>query len=459
MQVARRDQPLHLAFHPLPGPRGQLAGVRQAGHRQDRQPGAGPGLPQHPVQQAAAGGGAGVPDGHPDDVLPLVVLGVDGQHAQVLVLDGGPRGQEVLERPVDEVHRIGGELAEQSAAVDQVVEQLLRLGADAPQRGQGVLDDVQRLLVGHLRGVVPDQPVGEALEQLDRVRGQQPQVGRRPYPALVVAPLQQQVQRGGVQLHPAVRQVSAPVPVEGADQRAQQRVGGQPGQVPVAGDGGGELVPPDGQVRVVGVAAGGGPVPAGDELDDVRRGHRQQFQVAEALVGQPVGLHRGGAGGDHEPAPGEGGEQPDEPLPRLDPLLLRDLVDPVHQQQQPPVQQLPGDPAAGLVPSGQGGYGIGEEVLGLRHGDVRGDRPQPDEQRDQAVEVGQRGRQGAPGDAGRQPLEQCGLAGSGVSPDQYPVASGQCLLGAAGDRALAAVDQFQAEVAGVQRPGLLVPAA
>lgn len=100
--------------------------------------------------------------------------------------------------------------------------------ADGGYGGQRVRDQRLGPVPVQLGAPVADQPVREPLEQLEL--GLLGQV-RQPQAPLAVPAVQQHRQGGRVELLAARGQEAAPFAVQGADEPAQQRIGGQPGQV------------------------------------------------------------------------------------------------------------------------------------------------------------------------------------------------------------------------------------
>jgi hypothetical protein len=245
--------------------------VFQAGHGQQVQPDPVPlglvaALDQR-LQQARPLLRAAVGDGHPDDVLPLVAVGVADDEGDVAGLDRLAGGQVVLERAVDEVGQALGRFAQQAGAFQQVAVDRVGVALRGGLRhgGQDAFQDGDGVGAFDLVVAVAQEPVGELLEQQRLCLGVQRQLG--PHLPLPVPAFQEHPQRRVVECRAAVREVAVAGPVQGAHHRAHQRVGRQPGEVLAAPDRGQ-------QVRGLLFAGAGGAVPAFDERGDVVPAHR-----------------------------------------------------------------------------------------------------------------------------------------------------------------------------------------
>ncbi|CAM3946071.1 hypothetical protein STAL104432_31060 [Streptomyces albus] len=234
IDAPRRNQLSRPLLHLRPHRGVQFRGVLQAGRRQQVQPAAALLLriaPAHePPQQLCSLVGAGVGDGHPDDVLPLVEVGVLHQDAEVALLHGGLGAQIVLEGAVDEVDRTVAGLAQQPGPHQQEVEDLFRraLFGDVRHRGEHPLYHSDRVVLRHFGATVADEPVGELLQQLDLgllVQFDGALTGV--HGALPVATFQEHRQCRVVQGLAPAREEAVPFPVQGADEAAHQRVGGE----------------------------------------------------------------------------------------------------------------------------------------------------------------------------------------------------------------------------------------
>ncbi len=237
LTVLRRDQRGRPARHLRPYRRVQRRGVLHGRRRQQVVPTAQlralvPDL-YEPPQQIRPLAVPGVPHRHAQHVVPLVVPAVLDEQVEVFGLHGGLGAQIILEGAVDEVHRVGGGLAQQPAAQQKVAEDLLGgFGrSHLRHRRQLLADDTHGARLRRLRTPVADQPVGDPLEQLDlRLLGGPHALGDGDLPLLVAA-YEQHGECGRVHVHPALGQLGVAVPVECADQGAHQRVGGDPVQV------------------------------------------------------------------------------------------------------------------------------------------------------------------------------------------------------------------------------------
>ena len=127
----------------------------------------------------------------------------------------------------------GGRLAEQAAAVQEVGEDRVRLVVRRRLRHgrhRGPYEGL-RVRTVHLRAPVERQPVREALDELDLRGLAELDAVRVAHVALTVAAQQQHRQRRVVQRLAAAWQEAAAVAVQGADQPAHERVGGESGDV------------------------------------------------------------------------------------------------------------------------------------------------------------------------------------------------------------------------------------
>ncbi len=374
-------------------------------------------------------GGTGEGDRHPDDVLPLVVVGTAGEEPEVAFLDRRPRAQEVLEGAVDELHRVGSRFPQEPAALEEVLEDDGRVtqGGRFLDRRQCAGDDLLGAGTVHLRAAVLDQPVREALQQVELWL--LPQVRDR-HVAFAVAAAQQHGQGGLVEVLAAVREVAVPVAVEGADQSAHQGVGGQASEIGLGPYGGEELglVRPEFRVGLPAVAGGG--VPPLDEGGDLRPAHGGQGQLGEVLLCEPVRADRGGARGD-EPAvvPVVGVHQVPQPAAGAFAFRVGDLVDAVDEDEAAAGQEDAVGPAVGLG-GAEGTAGGGQEVPGGGQPfAVAGERAQWQDEGDAVVEVLHLRGEVLPGGGDGQPLDEGGLAGPGFAAEQYPGVVGQGLVG------------------------------
>ncbi|CAM5394291.1 hypothetical protein SGLAM104S_00715 [Streptomyces glaucescens] len=456
---AGRDQhrgpPLHLG----PDQRVEFRGVFQTGQRQ--QPYAGARGARQPVrgvdqaaQQIGAFTGPGVRYRHADHVRPLGVRRAAHQQPEVAVLHGGPRPEVVLEGAVHELDRPLRRFAEQAAAQQQMAEDPLRvaLRRGGRQGGQHVGDDPDGAFAVQLGLVVADQPVGEPLEELDLGEfGEVHPVPRGDHVAFLVPAGEQHRQGGVVQLLPSVREVAAPVAVQGADQTAHERVGGELPEVGLGADG----VEQGAFVGVEETGVGGadprGGVPPGDERGHVVAAHGGEGEFGESVGGEPVGADGGGAGGHQPLVAGVDVEQLAQPAPGPLAVPLGDLVDAVDEEQPAAVAEHPVRPAGGLAcvegdaHGGQEGVGGGQTVGTADQGAQRQDEGDPAAgpagARRTAGSAGRRGAAGraraplaalAAGRGDREPLHQRRLAGTGDAAQQDPVVLGECPVGGQG---------------------------
>lgn len=417
-------------------------------------------------QEGGPFAGAGVGDRHPDDVRPLGVEGVARQQPEVPVLHRRPRAQVVLEGAVDELDGAEGGFAEQAAADEKVAQDRggVALRGGGREGRQDVGDDAFGTVAVHLGLVVADEPVGQALEELDlREFREMDAAGAfgREHVALLVTARQQHGQGGVVQLLPAVRQIAPPVAVQRADQPAHQRVGGESAEVGFGADGGeeGVLV----AVETVGVRGvePGRRVPAADEGGDVVAAHGGEGELGEAVGGEPVLADGRGAGGHQPLVAGIDVQQFAQPAAGPLTVAFGDLVDAVDEEQPAPGAE---DAVAPAIRLGgvEGHAGGGEETVGFRESvGAAYEGAQGQDERDPVAAL-------APGRGHGQPLHEGGLAGAGHSAQQHQVLFGEGLFGGEGAaggrdvcparagrlRVLGGPYGPQAEVGGVEGPAL-----
>ncbi len=334
-----------------------------------------------------------------------------GEDVEVTLFDGVPRSQVVLEGAVDEVHDVVGRTAQHPAAQQEGPQDRRRvpLPGRRRQRGQRALHDPLGRLQGHLGPAAQHQGVGDALEQFELGRFAQLRSFGRAHAALPVAPGEQHGEGGVVQFLAPGGQVAAALAVQGADQAAHERVGGEAGQVPLGAQGVQKpLLVLRGVRRLV---------PAVDEGGDLRPAHGCQGQFPEALLGQPVGAYGGGSGG-HQPAvAGVGVDEGAQPVAGAVAVGFRDLVQTVDQDQRPARGQHAFRPA---VRRGQ------RTADGAQEGGRCGQRAGADKgaQREGVRDVGALACRGH-----CQPLHQCRLPGAGVAAQQHPGVLVQRLVG------------------------------
>lgn len=451
LEGGRRNMGGQPVLHPPPHRRRHLGRVPQPGRRQQG-PARGSQLRQ-PAQHLLRLLRSGMGEGEQDHVVPLVQVGVVDQQVEVHLLHGEPGPQVVLEGAVQEVHLALGGLAQQPGAQQQCAVDLLPTGVGQVQRGQRPVHDPERLVPVHLLPAVADQPPRQLLQQLHLrgIREAHP-VGavQLPFPV----PAFQEHGQGGLVERPAVLgQETPPVPVQGAQHAAHERIGGQPVQLGGAPHGGE-------QGLADGLGHLGRPVPAPYEGGDAVAAHGGEDEFAEALGGQPRLRHRRGPRGDQPQVPGEGPHQLAQPAPGGGTAVLGDLVDAVDQQHpapgpqhalHPPRRLLPGDGAADRAQevAGNGQLGAGPHDPAHR----QHERHPPDEV-GQPVVVDPAGRRD------REPLHERRLARPGDTAQEHLVVTGKHLLGGHGRvlRVPAPVPpgprprRLQAQVRRVQRP-------
>jgi hypothetical protein len=294
-----------------------------------------------------------VADGEPDHIFPLVVAAGLGDQVEVLGLNGGLGPEVVLECAVDEVHHADRRLPQQSAAQQQVAEDVLgAVGRRHVWHGRELLaDDAYRGGLGRLGSSVADQPVRDPLEQLDLCLLRRGETVRHGDLALLVAAHEQHGERGGIQLHAAVGEMGEPVAVKGADERAHQGDGGQPVQVVFLSEGGPQGVPASFDcLPFFGFVDRGqdGVVPPVDEPVDVVAVHREQVELGEVDRRQPEGVHGGRPGGDEEKGPRIEVNEVEQPAPHDRTFALGDLVHAVDQHHAAAAAQHPVGPVLGL---------------------------------------------------------------------------------------------------------------
>ncbi len=132
------------------------------------------------------------------------------------VLHRRPRAQVVLEGAVDELDGAEGGFAEQAAADEKVAQDRrgVALRGGGREGRQDVGDDAFGTVAVHLGLVVADEPVGQALEELDLREFREVDAAcafGREHVALLVTARQQHGQGSVVQLLSAVRQIAPPV--------------------------------------------------------------------------------------------------------------------------------------------------------------------------------------------------------------------------------------------------------
>ena len=242
------------------------------------------------AQQFLALAGLGVARGHHDHFAPLVVVGVADQFANLVLADGGARGQVFLERTVDEVDPSRHRLADQPAADDERLQYgRAVVGPGTRHCGELPGDSLGHPISWRVGPATTDQPVRQILKQqsLDGLGKRYPAGRNQP---LHVAPLQQHVERGRVQLHPFVGQLRAPVEVQDAEQCTQQRACGEQPQVPPGIEGFQQARLAGRELReAVGVSRLGAEriVPVPYKLPHIRPAHRLHLGGGEPLVVQP----------------------------------------------------------------------------------------------------------------------------------------------------------------------------
>ena len=243
----------------------------------------------------------------------------------------------------------------------------------------------------HFGPAVDEHPVRQLLQQLDlRFLGEVDSL-RRQHGALPVAPFQQHGKGRVIERFPAARQIAAAVPVQRAQQTAHQWIGGQPAEVPGNPYGVQQrllVTTQPVQIGTVGDVLAGGRMPAPDERGDPLAAERGEFQLGEALRGQPVLPYGRGARGDQPDISRIARRKLAQRLPQPLTLALRGLVHPVHEQQPAPVGQHPLGPSRRLgggvriADGGQEGGRLREAVAAEpAHGEHEGDPPAQPRQR------------------------------------------------------------------------------
>lgn len=416
-EIPWRDQTGRPFLRLAPHRRRQHGGVFQTGGGEKVQPGADLVIPrvvsplEQPADQRGPFLGTTVTHGHPDHVLPLGVSGMLRDLREVLGLDRRLRSEVVLEGAVDEVDGLRGGFAQQAAAAQQVAEDIPRpFGrGHTGHGGQQSLDQPDHPVLLRLGLAVADQPPGELLEELTLRVLRDVEALRGAHIAFLVAADKQHGQRRTVQLHPALRQIGTAVAVQRADHRAHQRVGGEPGQVPLAAQGVQQAlgVPVPLRLRTgLGALPERGQVPAPYECLNVLPVHREQIQFGEVPARQPALAHGGGAGGDDTGAVRVGGEQRGEPL--LGPLTVAfgDLVHAVDEEQRTPVAHHPLRPTGRLAERSPGG---GQELPGAGQLAVPDECAERQHEGHAVVEMAEPVAEGVPGGRDGQPLDEGGL--------------------------------------------------
>ncbi|GAA2810786.1 hypothetical protein GCM10010470_52630 [Saccharopolyspora taberi] len=343
-----------------------------------------------------------------------------------------PRGQELLESPVHEVDPALHRRPDNTAALHEKVQALVRRRIDAAHRLELPVDPFHCGLARQFGPAVEVQPERDVLEQHELLPIRQRNFVMRRNSARVLALVEQHLQRRFIKTLAVSRQIPATIQMQCAQHRAHQRTPRQPPEMRTS-------IEPREQKPLVfldffprkwenTVPGEQRPVPQFDELPHLAGSHVLQVDRRESFAVQPLRTGRSRARGDDDARLRVALEQLPQPASDLRALPVPELVDPVHQQQRPARRQLPVRPAL-RKRSERGAAGPGHELLGLGQG-LTGVAAELDQDRDTAVPLLQIAVEVPARRAHRQPAQQRGLARPGLAAHERQVRRTQRLLDA-----------------------------